>query len=114
MIRVVIESPYAGDVQTNMRYLRAAMRDCLARGEAPFASHGLYAQPNVLDDNDPEERELGIQAGFVWRQVAEKTVVYQDLGISKGMQYGIDHATAMGHVIEYRNIGTQERDWKTV
>lgn len=39
---VVVESPYAGDVERNLRYLRAAMADCLARGEAPFASHGLY------------------------------------------------------------------------
>ena len=36
MIRVIIESPYAGDVEKNLRYLRAAMHDCLMRGEAPF------------------------------------------------------------------------------
>ena len=36
---VVVESPYAGDVETNVRYARAAIRDCLMRGEAPFASH---------------------------------------------------------------------------
>ena len=36
---VVVESPYAGDVEANLAYLRRAMRDCLLRGEAPFASH---------------------------------------------------------------------------
>lgn len=50
MILVIIESPYAGDVDRNLEYLRAAMRDCLKRGEAPFASHALYTQPGVLDD----------------------------------------------------------------
>lgn len=44
---VIIESPFAGDVVRNLRYLRACMRDCLRRGEAPYASHALYTQPGV-------------------------------------------------------------------
>lgn len=76
MKRVIIESPYAGDIDRNLRYLRACMADCLRRGEAPFASHGLYTQPGVLDDDKPDERKLGIEAGFAWRDVAEMTVVY--------------------------------------
>lgn len=80
---VIVESPYAGDIEENLRYLRAAMRDCLLRGEAPFASHGLYTQPGVLRDEIPEEREHGITAGFAWRRVSCATVVYTDLGISK-------------------------------
>ena len=43
MRRVIVESPYAGDVERNIAYVRAAMRDCLMRGEAPLASHLLYA-----------------------------------------------------------------------
>jgi len=101
---VVVESPYAGDVETNVRYARAAIRDCLMRGEAPFASHLLYTQEGVLDDNIPVEREHGIHAGFAWRQVAQLTVVYKDLGISKGMQYGIDNAIKRGCPVEYRTI----------
>jgi hypothetical protein len=101
---VVIESPFAGDVTTNLAYLRAAMKDCLRRGEAPYASHALYTQPGVLDDTIPEEREHGIKAGFAWRQVAQATVVYQDLGISRGMQYGIDDARKRGIEIEYRSL----------
>lgn len=104
MIRVVIESPYAGDAELNLRYLRACMHDCLTRGEAPFASHALYTQPGVLDDTKPDERELGIQAGFAWRAAADLTVVYGDLGITCGMQYGIAHAEARGLPIEYRTL----------
>ena len=104
MKRVIIESPYAGDIETNLSYLRAAMRDCLLRGEAPFASHALYTQPGVLDDNDSNERAMGIQAGFAWRAAADMTVVYTDLGASRGMQYGIDHATNLGHPIEFRSL----------
>lgn len=104
MRRVIIESPYAGDVETNKRYLQACMRDCLLRGEAPFASHGLYTQPGVLCDEVPIEREHGIQAGFAWREAAAATVVYIDLGISRGMKYGIEHAQKLGHDVEMRSL----------
>lgn len=103
---VVIESPFAGDVERNLAYLRAAMHDCLVnRQEAPYASHGLYTQPGVLRDDIPVEREYGINAGFYWRRVAEATVVYTDLGITKGMQYGIDDAERRGVPVEYRTLG---------
>jgi len=101
---VLIESPYAGDVDANLAYLRAAMRDCLLRGEAPFASHALYTQAGVLDDTLPAERALGIEAGLCWGARAAKTVVYQDHGISAGMQYGIDRARKEQREVEYRSI----------
>jgi hypothetical protein len=37
MRRVIIESPYAGDVDMNVAYTRRAMRDALQRGESPIA-----------------------------------------------------------------------------
>lgn len=104
MIKVIVESPYAGNVELNERYARAALRDCLLRGEAPIASHLLYTQPGVLDDLIPEERQLGIEAGLLWGKEAEKTVVYTDLGVSGGMKYGIASAESYGREIEYRNI----------
>lgn len=104
MIKVILESPFAGDIGKNLRYARAAMRDCLLRNETPYASHLLYTQAGILDDNVPAERELGINAGFEWREASTKTVVYVDFGISRGMQYGIDHAVKLGHPIEYRNL----------
>jgi hypothetical protein len=106
MRRVIIESPYAGDVEGNVVYLRACLRDCLMRGEAPFASHAIYTQQGVLRDEVPAEREHGIQAGFAWRQAAELIVVYTDRGISRGMQYGISHALEHGMPIEYRELGS--------
>lgn len=104
MVLVSIESPYAGDIETNIRYARACMSDCLKRGEAPIASHLLYTQEGILDDDIPEERKLGIQAGFEWNQMAEKTVVYTDLGMTKGMQDGIDEANLRGRPIEFREL----------
>lgn len=104
-VLVVIESPYAGDVERNMAYLRAAMRDSLERGESPYASHGLYTQPGVLDDDDDAEREAGIIAGFAWRRVSEETAVYFDLGITSGMRFGIADAIERGVAISYRSLG---------
>ncbi|WP_245457999.1 hypothetical protein [Mesorhizobium sp. M6A.T.Cr.TU.016.01.1.1] len=101
---VILESPYAGEVERNVAYARAALRDCLKRGDAPAASHLLYTQPGVLDDDDPAERATGIGAGLAWGRKAEATVVYTDRGISRGMVAGIERAHADGRPVEYRTL----------
>lgn len=103
MKRVILESPYAGDVEANVAYARRCMADSLARGEAPFASHLLYTQ--ALDDSVPEERRQGIAAGFAWHNAAEKVAVYTDRGISNGMKKGIEAASHRGLQIEFRSLG---------
>jgi hypothetical protein len=103
MRRVIIESPYRG-VPRALEYARAAMADCLKRGEAPFASHLLYTQPGVLDDETPSERELGIRAGLHWGFVADATVVYTDLGITPGMRQGIASAERWRRTVELRTV----------
>ena len=104
MRRVILESPYAGDIELNERYARACLRDCLLRGEAPLASHLLYTQPGVLDDQVTAEREHGIRAGLVWGEAADATVVYVDLGVSMGMEYGIADAHAADRLVECRYL----------
>lgn len=101
---VILESPYAGDVEANVDYARACVRDSLLRGEAPIASHLLYTQPGILDDTVPAERQQGIDAGLAWRAVAHASVVYTDRGISRGMEYGIAAAKAAGIPVEYRSL----------
>lgn len=104
MRRVVLESPYAGDVEKNVAYARLALRDSIQRGEAPLASHLLYTQPGVLSDGIPQERKTGIQAGLEWMRAADAVVVYHDLGISPGMADAIGHAKWLKIPIEYRSI----------
>lgn len=101
---VQVESPYAGDIEANVAYARAAMADCLRRGEAPFASHLLYTQPGVLRDDDPAERRLGIEAGLAFLRVADASVVYVDLGFSGGMRAGIERAYRAGTPVEARSL----------
>lgn len=106
---VILESPYAGDIEANVGYARRCVRDSLSRNEAPIASHLLYTQPGILRDDIPEERTWGIQAGLAWRKVAEASVVYTDLGISPGMWKGIEAALEQGLRVEYRSIRAVER-----
>ncbi|WP_338341881.1 MULTISPECIES: DUF7768 domain-containing protein [unclassified Shinella] len=101
---VILESPYAGDVEANVAYARRCVRDSLMRGEAPIASHLLYTQPGILDDSVTQERQQGIDAGLAWRHVAEASVVYTDRGVSRGMEYGIAVAEAAGLPVEYRSL----------
>jgi hypothetical protein len=105
---VVIESPFAGDsfkeVERNISYARSAMRDSLLQGEAPFASHLLYTQPGVLDDTITDERTRGIKAGLLWGYHAKRVAVYTDLGISKGMRLGIEHAQRNGTEVVFRSL----------
>lgn len=105
---VIIESPYAGDIEANVEYARWCVRDSLSRGEAPIASHLLYTQPGILRDEVQEERQWGIDAGLAWRKVADASVVYTDLGVSEGMKYGIEAARSSGLLIEYRLLNTAE------
>lgn len=111
MRRVILESPYGSTdpmiAERNRRYLRRAMAHSLAKGEAPFASHGLYTQPGVLRDDSPDERALGISAGFAWHVVADAVVVYEDHGVSLGMTECIHHAESLSLDIEYRGIGQE-------
>lgn len=99
---VILESPYAGDVQANKEYLIRCMRDSLLHGEAPMASHKLYT--DVLDDNDPAERAQGIAAGLAWGKAAELSVFYIDRGFSKGMVEGMRNAIKAGRPMQFRMI----------
>lgn len=117
MLPVIIESPFAGgmlqvgprkvflsEIQ-NVSYLRACMHDCLVtHHEAPYASHGLYTQPGVLRDDIPEERTLGMGAGFCFAKLATRRVFYLDRGMSKGMIYGLEHALDCQQELVFRRL----------
>lgn len=105
MQRVVIESPYKGDIPLNEIYGELCMHDCLINhNESPYASHLLYTRSYVLRDHIQEERNLGIEAGFFWRDVADKTVFYTDLGVTDGMVLGIEDCEEKGKLFEVRKL----------
>lgn len=102
---VTIESPFAGNVEFNREYAKLAMKDSLLRGESPFLSHLLYTQ--VLDDDNPDQRLAGIEAGLEFQKVADLVAVYVDLGVSSGMKVAIERAVANGVPIQYRHLFTR-------
>ena len=105
MKKVIIESPYAGNIERNIKYARACLKDSLSRGEAPLASHLLYTQDGVLDDSIESERMNGINAGLAWLGVADLHVFYIDYGMSKGMEYARSFSMGSGVQLEFRKIG---------
>ncbi len=115
MKTVIVESPFAGPdeetVQRNVRYARACMRFCLVQDVAPYASHLLYTQPGVFDDDDPDERTKGINAGLAIGDKMDETWVFEDLGISRGMEYGIQRAKDNNRPLRTFKLGA---DWETV
>jgi hypothetical protein len=122
----VIESPYAShdtdpkvaavELARNEAYLNACMADSFARGEVPFASHGLYTRPGVLDDKKDAERFRGVRAGIaisdaLMRDAGNagspyvfKRIFYTDRGWSDGMAQALEDATAKNQVRERRSF----------
>ena len=103
---VIIESPWKANSAAiqlrNRLYAIKAMQDSIQRKEAPYASHLLYTQ--FLTEEIEHERNLGIEMGLLWAQKAEKTVVYDDLGITSGMTFGIRRAIKEGRPVEFRSL----------
>jgi len=101
---VVLESPYAGNIEKNTEYARRCLMHSLSIGEAPLAGHLLYTQPGILDDSYEPDRDRGIAAHIAWIKRADKLVVYRDNGVTDGMTKAIRHAMRIGMEIEYREI----------
>ena len=102
MIKVIIESPYAGNIKENVKYAKECLLDSLNRGESPIASHLLYTQ--VLKDSDINQRRMGINAGLVWLDVTDKHIFYADLGYSPGMLEAFAYSKSKGIAVEERYI----------
>ncbi len=96
--------PGSREYDSNVAFAKACMADSLNRGEAPFASHLLYARKGVFDDADETHREIGMKAGFAWNVVAQEAIVYTDLGISPGMVHGLRAHLARGLPVTFRTL----------
>jgi hypothetical protein len=99
---VIVESPFSGDMEANRKYAIRACADCLNRGEVPYASHLFF--PQFLNELAPEQRELGLTAGYALWKIASKIVFYCDLGISSGMARAFERATKLEITTEERFI----------
>lgn len=105
---VIVESPFAGDMEGNKIYARRACLDCLLRGEVPYASHLFF--PQFLDELKPEQRELGLTAGYAFWPIAAKIVFYTDRGWSGGMHRAKARAVDLGYQYEERTLKNERPD----
>jgi len=110
---VFVESPYSGDIDRNVRYLKFCKYDCWARGEMPCSSHDDMTQHPAKKDfyvSDYDEqwtiygRDGAIEGAHSLRALCAKTVFYTDRGISTGMKAGIEYCKQHNIPYEMRTL----------
>jgi hypothetical protein len=94
MKKIFVCSPFAGEVDRNVRFAKKMCRMVMDAGNAPFAPHLLY--PRFSDDNDPTQRAAGITCGLAFMETCDEVWVFAGNGISSGMRQEIEHAERLG------------------
>ena len=100
---IYVCSPYRGEIQRNKEYARELTRAAINSGFAPVTVH-LYLT-EVLDDNKPQERSRGMEAGQDILERCGYILLGEKYGISDGMQKEIILATLKGLILLYEKDG---------
>lgn len=87
---VYICSRYAGDTKKNTADAIRFCRFAIGKGCIPLAVHLLY--PQILHDENPAERDLGLYFGWVLINKCSEVWVFSDGTISPGMKKEIIRA----------------------
>ena len=87
-------SPYRGDVARNVKYAKELTGRAVRRGLVPITPHLYLTQ--ALDDNDPAERALEMEAGLHLLEPCEYIMIGGRYGISEGMRHEIERAHRLG------------------
>jgi hypothetical protein len=98
--KVYVASPYAGDVETNVRKAIRYCRKVIDAGYMPVANHLMY--PAMLDDNNPVERDLGLMFGLALLSLCDEVWVFGPA--SPGMQQEINEAKRLNKKIVYKGV----------
>ena len=100
---IYMASPYAGDIEKNTEFAKRACRHVINEGHSFFAPHLLY--PTILDEHQPEQRQLGLNMGIAMLSRCDELWCYCD-HISLGMHLEIEEAGRLG--IPVRRVTEQE------
>lgn len=108
---VYICSPFAGDIETNIKAARRFSRFAVDSGYIPIAPHLLF--PQFLNDEKLDERQLGLFFGnVVMSKCSEVWVFTESLcgseHISSGMDAEIKRAKRKGYPIRYFDANFKE------
>lgn len=102
---VYICSPYAGEVEKNVKAARGYSRFAVHKGYIPVAPHLLF--PQFLDDTDPKERQLGLCFGNALMNKCSEVWVFGS-NISDGMAAEIERAKWKNYRLRYFTENCQE------
>lgn len=92
MKRVYVCAPLGGDVAANLERAKQYARYVFTCGSAPVVPH-FYAL--VLEDGDPEERQLGMQAGRSLLWLCDELWIFGE-HVSAGMREEIQFCQNLG------------------
>lgn len=95
--KIYVASKYAGDVDTNVALAITYCRRVIDEGYMPIASHLLY--PQILNDNIPEERELGLMFGLALLRTSDEMWVFGS--VTSGVAREIEEAKRLKKQIRY-------------
>ncbi len=95
--KIYVASRYAGDVDANVSAAVTYCRRVIDEGYMPVASHLLY--PQILNDNIPEERELGLLFGLSLLRMCDEVWVFGE--VSQGVAQEIAEAKRLKKQIRY-------------
>jgi len=95
--KIYVVSRYAGDVDANVKAAIGYCRLVIDKGYMPIASHLLY--PQILNDNDPEERELGLMFGLALLRGCDEVWVFGE--VSPGVAREIEEARRLNKRLKF-------------
>ena len=98
---VFICSPYKGDIELNTMRAKRYARFAITKKKVPIIPHLMY--PRFLDENNHEERVLGLQMGLILLEKCHEVWVFGNK-ISRGMEIEIKKAKEMIIPVKYYNI----------
>lgn len=88
-------------IAEHIEYAKELTRETLLYGHCAITPH-LYIT-NCLDDSDPEERQMGLEAALEILGRCDAVVVGMQFGISEGMATEIAEAKRLGIPVFYRD-----------
>ncbi len=95
--KVYVASKYKGDVERNTKAAIGYSHLVIEKGYMPVVSHLMY--PQILCDDDPEERRLGLSFGLALLRMCDEVWVFGE--VSEGMALEIKEARRLQKKIKF-------------
>ena len=96
--KVYIVSRYAGDIENNVQNAIRYCRFAIDNKKMPIAAHLLY--PQIVDDNNPDEREIGTMYGLALLALCDEVWCFGET-LSSGMEQEIKEAKRLRKPMKY-------------